>query len=336
MRQVRVHGPGDVRLDEVAGADEPGPRDVVIRPAACGICGTDTGYVRLGGLAGPGPEPMALGHEIAGVIEAVGDEVTGLAVGDRVTVNPTARGNMIGNGGPGGGLADLLLVPDAAAGESLHRVPDDLPLDIAALAEPLGVGMHATDQAEVQPGERVAVFGAGPIGLAAIASLVDQGVDDIVAVDLSPDRLALARALGASTTIDPAADDVWASLADVHGTVPLMGMPQAGTDVFIEASGARTVLDQVIGSARPGARLVVVALHRQDVPVSFLNVLMRELTIRGSMEYPQDFTRMIRLLGRTDLSSMVTDRFPLDRAVEAIELASSGDSTGKVLVEIPG
>ena len=71
MRQVRVHGPGDVRLDHVDDPGQPGPRDAVVAPAACGICGTDVGYVRLGGLAGPGPEPMALGHEVAGVVVEV-------------------------------------------------------------------------------------------------------------------------------------------------------------------------------------------------------------------------------------------------------------------------
>ena len=336
MRQVRVHGPGDVRLDEVEDPGEPRPRDAVIRPTACGICGTDVGYVRLGGLAGPGPEPMALGHEVAGVVDAIGSEVTGVAPGDRVTLNPTAQGNRIGNGGPGGGMAERLLVRDAAAGESLHRVPDRLSDEVAALAEPLGVGMHAADLSEARPGEQVAVFGAGPIGLAAIASLRERGVDEVVAVDLSAARLARAGDLGASATIEVGEDDLWAALADRHGTTPLMGAPQAATDVFIEASGASSVLRQVIGSARPGARIVVVALHREDVPVSFLNVLMRELTIRGSMEYPEDFGRMVRLLESTDLSAMISDRFDLDDAVDALALAESGGSAGKIVVEIPG
>ena len=260
-----------------------------------------------------------------------------VAPGDRVTVNPTARGNMIGNGGPDGGLAELLLVRDAAAGESLHPVPDELPLDLAALAEPLGVGMHAADQTEARPGERVAVFGAGPIGLAAITSLADRGIDRHRGRRLVRPHDSNGRPCsGPPTVLQAGEDDVWKSLADLHGTTPLMGMPQAATDVFIEASGARTVLDQVIGSARPGARLVVVALHRRDVPVSFLNVLMRELTIRGSMEYPEDFTRMVRLLERTDLSAMISDRFAFDDAIDALALADAGTSAGKVLVEIGG
>ena len=102
MRQVKVHGPDDVRLDDVADP-QPGPRDAVVRVAACGICGTDLRYVRLGGLAGPTSQLMPLGHELAGVVDAVGAEVPDLAPGARVVVHPTAVGNMIGNGGSEGG-----------------------------------------------------------------------------------------------------------------------------------------------------------------------------------------------------------------------------------------
>ena len=120
MKQVKIHGPGDVRLDEVP-EPEAGPRDAVVRVAACGICGTDLRYVRLGGLAGPMPQPMPLGHELAGVVESLGAEVSGLAVGDRVVLHPTAAGNMIGNGGAEGGFAPRLLVRDA---EKVRRVFD--------------------------------------------------------------------------------------------------------------------------------------------------------------------------------------------------------------------
>ena len=174
MLQVRVHGPGDVRVDEVPPPD-PGPRDAVVRIAACGICGSDLTYIRLGGMAGPGPEPLCLGHEMAGVVDWVGDEVTRVRVGDRVVVEPgNEQLGRIGGGGPEGGLTPQLLVRQADAG-LLHPVPDDLALDVAAFAEPLAVGMHAVEQADVRAGEGVAVFGCGPIGLAAVATLVDRG-----------------------------------------------------------------------------------------------------------------------------------------------------------------
>ena len=147
MLQVRIHGPDDVRLDDVP-EPEPGPRDVVLRVASCGICGSDLGYVRLGGVAGPTREPMPLGHELAGFIEAVGSEVRGFEPGERVALDPNGPKGAatIGNGAGEGGFAPLLLVRDAV-GEGqparLHKLPDGMSFEIAALAEPLGVGTSA-------------------------------------------------------------------------------------------------------------------------------------------------------------------------------------------------
>ena len=337
MLQVRIHGPDDVRLDEVP-EPVPGPRDAVVRVAACGICGSDLGYVRMGGLVGPAREPMPIGHELAGVVEAVGAEVEDFAPGDRVALNPShpQGGPVIGNGGPEGGFAPLLLVRDAGSGSAgrLHRLPASMPFEIAALAEPLGVGMNAVDKLDVAPGERAAVFGAGPIGLAAVASLRDQGVREIASVDLSPHRLGLARALGASATLDAGRDDVWQRLRALHGEVDFMGTPAPATDVYVEASGAASVIQGVIGHARRGARLSVVALHRAPIEVSFLLVLMRELQISGAMEYPADFGRSLAVLDRDDLGSMITHRFPLESFHEALAVARDPDVAGKVMIRI--
>ena len=224
MKRVQIHAPGEVRLDDVP-EPEPGPRDAVIRVAACGICGTDLRYVRQGGLIGPSDVAMPLGHELSGVVEALGSEVGDLRIGERVVLNPTAAGNMIGNGGSEGGFAPKLLVREAAAGGSLFPLPDELPDDVAALAEPLGVGMNAVDRSRIGRGERVAVFGAGPIGLAAVATLADRGIDDIVAVDLSVRRLDIARSLGARATIDASREKPFLRLRELHGESPLMGTP---------------------------------------------------------------------------------------------------------------
>jgi 2-desacetyl-2-hydroxyethyl bacteriochlorophyllide A dehydrogenase len=333
MRQVRVHGPGDVRVDEVAEPD-PGPADVVVRVAACGICGTDLSYISMGGLAGPGAEPMCLGHEMAGTVDWVGAEVTTARVGDRVVVHPgDDEMGRIGNGAPYGGLAPLLVVTDADRGR-LHRVPDDLPLEVAAFAEPLAVGMHAVDQAGVEPGDGVCVFGCGPIGLAAVATLVDRGHDDVVAVDLSPTRLALARDLGARAALDPTSGHVWDTLAEVHGTAPFLLGPTPATAAFIEASGADAVIGDVIDHAAVGARLSVVALHYTPVPTNYVMVLMKELTIRGSIEYPPRFDDAIDLLARRDVSGLLTHRFTLDRFDEALALLQGSKDCGKVLVTV--
>jgi threonine dehydrogenase-like Zn-dependent dehydrogenase len=333
MLQARIHGPGDVRLDDVPDPVA-GPGDVVLRVRSCGICGSDLGYIALGGVAGPMPEPMPIGHELAGVVEQVGSGVRTLSVGDRVALDPRdPEGAVTGNGGPEGGFAPRLLVRRADQ-RRLHRLPDSMSFDRAALAEPLGVGMNAVDKLRVLPHEKAVVFGAGPIGLAAVASLRDRGCEDVVAVDLSPQRLELAHSLGARATLHAGEVDVWRELRALHGETLFFGGPVAASDVFVEASGAPTVIPQVIGNARRGARLSVVALHRKPIEVSFLLVLMRELQITGAMEYPDDFGRGIDLLARRDLSPMITHRFPLERFHEALDVARDPSVAGKVMVEL--
>ena len=332
MRQVRVHGPGDVRVDEIE-PPRPGPRDAVVRVAACGICGTDLSFIRLGGSKGPGGAPLCLGHEIAGVVEWVGGEVSGTAVGERVVVHP---GNdelgRIGTGAGEGGLTPALLVREAARGGRLFRVPDGLPLDVAALAEPLAVGMRAVERAEVRRGDKVAVFGCGPIGLFALATLLDRGIEQAVAIDLNPRRRELARALGAQAVLDPAACDVWDELARLHGTAPFLYGPTPATDAFIEASGAAQVVTEVLERGRAGGRLSVVALHYAPIPTNYLLVMMKQFSIHGSMEYPRRFEDAIELLARRDLSRVITHRVPLARFDEALGVLRGAADCGKVLV----
>ncbi len=331
MLQVRVHGAGDVRVDEVS-APEPGPGDAVVRVAACGICGSDLSYIEMGGLAGPGNAPMSLGHEIAGIVDEIGAEVTSVQVGDRVVVQPgTDQLGRIGNGAPEGGLTPRLLVTDADRGR-LHQVPDALPLDVAAFAEPLAVGMHAADQVAVRAGEGVAVFGCGPIGLAAVATLVDRGHDRVVAIDPSATRRALASGIGAQAALDPLTTDVWEELAALHGTAPFLFGPTPATSAFIEASGSARVIGEVLDHGPVGGRLSVVALHYEPVPTNYLMVLMKQFTIRGSMEYPTRFADAIDLLARRDLSSLLTHRFPLTGFEDAVSLLVGSKDCGKVLV----
>lgn len=332
MKQVRIHGPNDARLDDVPEPD-PGPRDVVVAVSACGVCGTDLKWIAMGGLPGPTGDPMPLGHELAGVVEAVGDEVTGLAVGDRVVVHPgDDQSGRIGNGAAEGGFAPHLLVREAASGGRIFHVPDNLPLDLAALTEPLGVAINAVNKAEVAEGDKVVVFGAGPIGLATIAVCVDRGAQDVIAVDVSPERLELATALGAGAALNATEGDVWDTIMGRHGSVPFMFGPTAGTDAFVEASGASSVIGQVLDHARPGARLSVAGVHMDPIATSFMNIMMKELTIRGAIEYPERFEDAIDLLERCDLSAMVTHRVSLGDWPDVMDLVLGPPSYGKVLV----
>lgn len=331
MKQIMLHGANDWRLDDVAAA-EPGPRDALVRIAACGICGTDVSYVHMGMTPG---HPIPLGHEMAGVVDWVGADVDGISVGDRVIVCPSDAGEgPMGTGGPQGGLTPLLHVPDAANGRRLFRVPDDMPLTTAALAEPLAVGMQSVNQSGARPGDKVVVFGCGPIGLLALATLADRGVTDTVAVDLSPARLDLARTMGAAHVIDPTAVDVWEELKRLHGTTPFLFGPTPATDIYIEASGADSVIGDVLRHGRVDGTLVIVALHYRPVPTNFVDLLMKQFTVRGSMEYPERFEDAIELLARRDLSGLITHLLPLEAFGDGLSVLEGSKDCGKVMITI--
>ena len=177
------------------------------------------------------------------------------------------------------------------------------------------------------------VFGAGPIGLAAVASLADRGVTDVVSIDLSPERLAVAERLGARATIDASREDPFARLRELHGESPVLGAPMAGTHAYVEASGAPDVIPGILQHARGEARLCVVALHDAPVPVPFLLVMMKQLTLRGAMEYPEDYADAISLLLRRDLSALISHRFPLSRFPDALATARDPSQGAKVMIE---
>ncbi len=332
MQQVMIHGPGDLRIDEVP---EPGigPCDALIEVGACGICGSDLGYVKQGGMPTRNVHPMPLGHELAGTIREIGPQVSGLAPGMRVVVNPMNADN-IGNGGPEGGFAPLLRVRDARPDHNLFRIPDSLGLETAALVEPLAVAMHAVKVADPAAGDKVVVWGAGCIGLGAIVALRRRGIRDIVAVDLSGERLARATALGARITVNAAEEDVAAALGKAHGTGDVYGIPVVGSNVFIEAAGVASVFEDIIRIAPHSARVVVVSLHKTPAPIDLSLLLMKELVVRGAIGYPEEFPGVIAMLSdpAVDVSPMVSHRFDFTDFHEAWSTACDAQRSSKVMV----
>ena len=264
---------------------------------------------------------------------AVGREVRGLTPGTRVIVNPMGGGNAIGNGSPEGAFAPLLLVRNAVLGDGIHVIPDSLPFERAALAEPLSVSLHAVNRAAARPASKVAVFGAGSIGLGIVLFLRRNRVEDIAVVDVSEQRLARARALGARITINPAREDVATRLGEAQGRGDLFGWPVVETDTFFEVSGAPSVIPSIIGMAPFHASLVVVAVHHEPVPVNFLMALGKEMTITTSMAYPNEFPEVLETLsGGVDIEPMISHRFPLDEYAAAFAMAQNRDESGKVLI----
>jgi threonine dehydrogenase-like Zn-dependent dehydrogenase len=335
MPLVQVHDIGDVRVDEVACPD-PGPGDVLVRVAACGICGSDLSYIAQGGL---GATPMPLGHELAGTIDKIGNQVRGLAPGQRVTVNPMANGHAIGNGGPEGGFAPLLLVKDVdASPAAVLPLPDAIGFEQGALIEPMSVAMHGVRQSGVMEGQSVLVFGAGPIGLCTVIVLRHLGVERIAIADRSDYRLKLAGELGAAVTINTGREDPATILHREHGEADVMGMPVPATDVYIEATGVGAVLEQAIAMACQGATIAVVGVHKAPIELHPIDLLTRELHLVGAMAYPEEFPLVIEMLqrGGIKLDGLISHRFSLTDFHAGLAVARQPERAAKVIVDCRG
>ena len=335
MRAVYIHGPGDVRMDTVP---DPvlGEQDVMVKVSACGICGTDVTFAKLG-LMRPTGEPLPLGHEVSGVITEVGARAAnGFRPGMRVVLNPmNDTANVVGNGGSEGGFADMLLVRSPELGRGLYEAPDSMALERAALTEPLGVALHGVNRADPRPESKVVVVGAGPIGLGAVLWLKRRGVRSIVSVDLSATRLDYARRLGATDVIQAGREDVRARLLEIHGAgADVLTWPTLDTDIWIDMAGAPGVIPDVVAMSKFHAKLVIVAVHAQPVPVDFQTMLLKEMTVLTSVGYPSELPDVIEALttlSDEEIAPFVSHSFPFDQFPQAFEAAKSPESA-KVVV----
>ncbi|HWS39386.1 MAG TPA: zinc-binding dehydrogenase [Actinoplanes sp.] len=338
MKTVMVTAPGQTAIVDVP-RPEIGPADVLVRMRASGICGSDSLYISVGGIP-PRQGATPLGHEPAGEIAEIGADVTGLAVGDHVVLNPMAADDgIIGSGGAQGGLSEYVLIRGARVGVHLVTVPKHIPFEVAALNEPMAVATHAVNRLEPRPGQKAVVFGAGPIGLGAAIGLKLRGAAHVTVVDVVPNRLAKALKIGADAVIDSSAEDVAARLLDLHGEAPghfgRRGKP--ATDLYLDAAGAPAVIETVLATARHGARLSIVAVHKKPVSVDFGSLLTSELTIALAMGYPTEiFEVTADLIEHWEKYALiVSDVLPYDRVAEALALAATPGAADKVVVTIP-
>jgi (R,R)-butanediol dehydrogenase/meso-butanediol dehydrogenase/diacetyl reductase len=328
MKALRWHAARDVRLDEVP-EPAPAPGEVLIEVAACGICGSDLHEYLHGPvyiprsphpLTGKTP-PIALGHEFSGRIVDVGAGVTTRRRSERVAVNPCVvcgecawcrRGQLnlcakLGSIGlcRDGALAPLVAVPAYAC----HTLPSEVSDEEGASVEPLAVALHAWYRGRLAAGDRVAVIGAGPIGLLLLQVLRAKGAGWVAMVEPREDRRRLAAALGADVVIDPETEDpartVARLTADERVSVAFecVGSPQAFTTAFRTAGKA--------------GRIVLVGLVPEAVPVNLLGLLAHEKELIGSSAYVNEFPEAIRLLAdkRVRMEHLVTARVPLADAV---------------------
>jgi (R,R)-butanediol dehydrogenase / meso-butanediol dehydrogenase / diacetyl reductase len=336
VRVVNIHGVDDVRLDPVD-APAPGSNDVVVKVKACGICGSDLSYIKIGGIHRRPGGVTPIGHEAAGEVISVGSNVKGVALGQRVVINPMMTSSYVGSGGPEGAFTEELLVRDARLGESLLPIPQDLPYDIAALTEPLAVALHGVNRAHAQPGDKVVVFGCGPIGLCMVLWLLDRGVTDVVALDLSAERLDRAKALGARAVVNPAKENVRARLVELHGSARVFSRESVGTDVYIDAAGAPNILSDVVGMAKFHSRMVVTAAYMKPVPLDLGAMLTTEMTITTAVGYPTEMQEVLAALPRLrdKVRTLISHRFPFDQVIEAFGVAGT-PASAKVMVDFEG
>jgi 2-desacetyl-2-hydroxyethyl bacteriochlorophyllide A dehydrogenase len=333
MRAAIIAGPDKTEIVEKP-TPEVGANDVLVRIRACGICGSDTFYISIGGLP-PRQGSMPLGHEPAGEVATVGADVSGIAVGDRVVVNPMAiPDDIIGNGGSSGGLAEYLLIKDAVRGRSLEVIPDHIPFEVAALNEPMAVARHAVNQVAATPADRVVVFGAGPIGLGATIALKSLGVSHVVVIDIQPARLDKALRVGADAVINSADEDVVARLIDLHGAGESIWPDKAGTDIYLDAAGVPAVVDTALAAAKRGARVGIVGVHKEPVNVDFMNVMSNELTIIGSMGYPSEIFEVTKdiVAHWEKYALIVSHTFAFDDLDDALQCVATPGASDKIVI----
>lgn len=340
MKAVVVHGAGDLRLDELP---DPSPRDgeVLVAVEWGGICGSDVAYWR-NGASGTAvlKHPLVLGHEMAGRIAGTGRGVNGLQIGQAVTIHPATKvgddvlpdrlagrtnlypqisycGSAAFDPHTDGGFSELKVV----RAEQIRVLPEGLGTDFGALAEPLAVAMHAVNRAGDIRGRDVVVNGAGPIGSLVVAAAKYAGAGSVIAADVSPAALGIAAAVGAD------------------GIVNLAEGEELPTDIEVcfEASGAPGALGPVLRATARGGTLVQVG-NLSGSPVSAVlgDLVTREITWIGSYRFVDEITDAVAAMhDGLDVGPLITHRYPIAQAVEAISVAADPASgSSKVLLQL--
>ncbi|OPX12092.1 2,3-butanediol dehydrogenase [Gordonia sp. i37] len=345
MRAAMFYGQQHV---EIVDADEPTPStgQVKIKVGFNGICGSDLHEYYAGPLnipTEPHPltgqqAPLILGHEFSGTITEIGSDVQGFAIGDRVAVEPIyscgtcdrcTSGHyntcaQIGFHGlmADGGMAEYTVVPT----HMLHKLPDDLPLELGALVEPMSVAYHAACLGEVGPGDHALVFGAGPIGIGLWYALRGLGLTDVTVVEPSAPRREAIAALGARV-LDPTTDDVVAVIAkDTDGR---------GADAVFDAAGVTATVATGLACLAARSPFICVAVYEKPIETPLLSLLFGESRMQGSLGYTSaDFDAVIELMaaGHYDTTGWVTT-VPIDDVVaEGFDALHAGKKM-KVLIE---
>lgn len=345
MKAAVYYGPNKVEVADVP-EPTPGPGTVKLEVGFNGICGTDLHEYYAGPIFVPtAPHPLTgqqlpltLGHEFSGVITDIGAGVTGWSEGDRVAVEPIYKcghcpacsaGNynicaQIGFHGlmSDGGMAQYSVVPTSM----LHKLPDNVSMQLGALVEPMSVAYHAATLGDTKPGDTAMVFGAGPIGIGLWFALRGKGIEDVFVVEPSATRRGAIEALGART-LDPTHTDVPEFIAD-H-------TKGRKADAVFDAAGVAPAVETALACIGARKPMVSVAIYEKPLTTPLLNLVMNESRIQGSLCYTAaDFEAVIALMekGSYDTTGWVTPIALDDVIDEGFEALHAGTKM-KVLVD---
>ncbi len=316
----------------------PGPGEVEIDVAYCGICGTDL-HIFHGAMPHRLGDRRVLGHEMSGTVAAIGDGVDNISVGQSVVVRPLDHCGQCPACKAGhthichnlkflgidtdGGFAQKWTVP----AHTVHLLPDNMPLEQAALIEPLAVACHDVSRGRVAEGEDVLVIGGGPIGvLVAMAARAKGG--KVTISEVNEARLAIAEKLGFET-VNPAKADLAETIMAKTGN--------KGADVVFEVSGSQSGVNAMTTAIAVRGRIVMVAIHAEAPKVDLFQFFWRELELFGARVYrPEDYETAIAMIaaGEVDTDTMITDVAPLDDIQSAFEALDDNPTAMKSLIKV--
>lgn len=341
MKSVVCHSAKDLRIEETK-LPALGEHQLRVNVAYGGICGSDLHYYQHGGFGAVRiKQPMALGHEISGVVESVGRLATGVAAGQRIAISPSRpclncrfcqlgqhnqclNMRFYGSAMPfphiQGAFSEQIIIE----GYQAHPIADHLSLSEAALAEPLSVGLHAIQRAGSVLGKQVLVTGCGPIGSLLIGALRRAGAARIVAADIAERPLKCARDMGADETINlktqPEAMDPYKA-------------DKGQFDAVFEASGSEAALRVGLDTVAPRGVLISVGMGG-DISVPMTQLVAKEVDLRGTFRFHAEFATAVRFLnqGLINGKPVITGILPVDRALEAFDLAADKSQSLKVQI----
>lgn len=324
MRAVFLRGAGDMFVDEMP-MPQVGEWDVLVKMKSVGVCGSDIHYYEHGRIADfVVEEPLIIGHECAGEVVEVGEEVTDLAPGDRVALEPgipcrrcdycwSDRYNLcrdlffMGTPPDHGAFREYVAWPE----DFCYRLPEGVSTEVGATIEPLAVGLQGIQQVGVRAAESVVVLGAGPIGLVTAAACAAYGATEITAVDLIEGRLEFARTMGATDTVNAGQQQVTEVLRD-------------SADVVMDCVGSPQTTAESVAVARAGGRVCWIGMAGDRAELPLVDAQAKELRFFTVWRYAGVFQTAVKLLGsgRIDTEPMITDRFEFPDVEGALEFAS--------------